>query len=196
MLVDLGDSLAVVDAPLVDLFYPAVSKIASQLAAGKPIRYVLVTHPHFDHIGGVGAYFDQGIRAVATPGTASVLERVWEARRGASPETPGGPAPLEVFERHTTLGSGPHRVDLYDIGPSPHADELVVIHLPAQRILFVADAFAIPDSGAVAAPTASIRHFAAALEGLELEVDTIVPAHGLVGTLRDLEQSLARHPRE
>jgi glyoxylase-like metal-dependent hydrolase (beta-lactamase superfamily II) len=194
MLVDLGDSIAVVDAPLVDLFYPAVSKIASGLAPGKPIRYVIATHHHFDHIGGVGAYFDQGIRAVATPRTAAVLERAWEARHGSSPDASGSRAPVEVFEQHTTLGSGSHRIDLYDIGPSPHADELVVVHLPKQRILFVADAFAIPDSGMVAAPTATIRHFAAALERLQLAVDTIVPAHGLVGTAEDLRRSLAPEP--
>ncbi|MFQ5747275.1 MAG: hypothetical protein ACE5HF_08670, partial [Gemmatimonadota bacterium] len=61
-------------------------------------------------------------------------------RRSRSDEATGEP-PVEVFEGHRVIRDASQTLELYDIGPNPHADELVILFFPKHRILYVADVF-------------------------------------------------------
>ena len=63
-LVEFRDFLTVIEAPQDELRSLAVIAEAQKLVPGKPIRYVVNTHHHFDHSGGLRTYVAQGTTVV------------------------------------------------------------------------------------------------------------------------------------
>ncbi len=52
-MVEFSNFVAVFEAPGSEERSLAVIEQIAKLAPGKPIRWVIVSHPHFDHIGGL-----------------------------------------------------------------------------------------------------------------------------------------------
>ena len=108
----------------------------------KPIRYAIPTHHHLDHSGGIRAFMAEGA-AIVTPFVA----RDFYLRVAKAPHT-RQPDSLERNKRAVVIeafGGGPRvltdgsrRVEVYPLLTS-HAEDLVVIYLPAEKILIEAD---------------------------------------------------------
>jgi glyoxylase-like metal-dependent hydrolase (beta-lactamase superfamily II) len=64
VLVEFKDFAAVVEAPQNEARSLAVIEEANRLAANKPIKYVVNTHHHFDHAGGLRTYLSQGTTVI------------------------------------------------------------------------------------------------------------------------------------
>jgi hypothetical protein len=64
LLVEFKDYVAVVDAPNNEERSLAVIAEAARLAPKKPVQYVINTHHHFDHAGGLRTYLSQGTTIV------------------------------------------------------------------------------------------------------------------------------------
>ena len=89
----------------------------------------------------------------------------------------------EVYE----LSDGDRTLQLYRVGDNPHCDAMLVAYLPRERILVQADMY-IPGIGGPFAATA-----AALLQSVrerELNVRSIVPIHGAVAPLSELEEAV------
>ena len=79
-------------------------------------------------------------------------------------------------------------LELYDIGPNPHARELLVAYLPKQRILFQGDMFFAPfDGQPLGFAQEATQHFAAKVRELGFKVDKLAGVHGKVATMTELE---------
>jgi flavorubredoxin len=102
---------------------------------------------------------------------------------------PGTPK-LEVVAGKKVLGDAAHPVEIYDVGPSPHVDEMLVAYLPKDKILYVADLFGIPPQGPIPPGTPANRDFSDKLKKLGIDVQTIAPAHGRIGNIKDLQKAL------
>jgi glyoxylase-like metal-dependent hydrolase (beta-lactamase superfamily II) len=187
------NSLAVVMAEYVVILEPVMGPVVSdatlkaveQIAPGKPVRYVIATHFHADHIGGARRYLESGVTLVTTNDTARVLKDAVEK------------AAIETVETHRTIRDAGHTIEIYQIGPNPHASEMLIVYLPKQRLLFEGDLLDIDGSAEVPALAGKdTRDFARRIERLGLDVQTVVPVHGRVGTLEDLRRALnLRVPR-
>ena len=103
--------------------------------------------------------------------------------------TPTTPV-IEAVAGKKSLGDAAHSVELYDVGPNPHVDEMLVAYLPKDKLLFVADLFGIPPQGPIPPGTPVNREFSDKLKKLGLDVQTIAPAHGRMGTIKDLQKAL------
>lgn len=158
---------------------------------GKPVRYVVATHHHDDHTGGLRAYMEEGVTVVTTPGNVAHFRRV-AARRGTldGMDRPVEPRFEEVRGRRT-FGTGPAAVELLDIGPNPHTEEMLVAYVPAARLVFQGDLLNADWSGRTRPGNATTKAFAAWLRGSGLAVDRVAGVHGPVRTLAQLEEAVA-----
>jgi glyoxylase-like metal-dependent hydrolase (beta-lactamase superfamily II) len=64
MLVEFRDFITVVEAPQNEARSLAVIEEANRLVPNKPIKYVVNTHHHFDHAGGLRTYLSQGTTVI------------------------------------------------------------------------------------------------------------------------------------
>jgi glyoxylase-like metal-dependent hydrolase (beta-lactamase superfamily II) len=79
------------------------------------------------------------------------------------------------------LTDGSRRVEVYPLSTA-HAEDLVVIYLPAENLLIEADHIS-PRNGDVR-PAPAVKEFVTALDKLKLDVRTIVGVHGDSATLQ------------
>ncbi len=173
MIVEFHDFLAVVDCP--DDFHSTNSTIVALREAfpEKPVRYVVPSHTHGDHGGGARAYFHAGATLLTTPGNVEFYRRLTQVRRTISPDpyiaTDGGIS-IEVFRGKHVISDSSQTMVLYDIGPNAHSEELTIVHLPRQGVVWQADVFFSPATGGGVNPAMPIGiDFARKLTSLGIE---------------------------
>ncbi|HEY6548459.1 MAG TPA: MBL fold metallo-hydrolase [Vicinamibacteria bacterium] len=191
------DHVVVVEAPLNEERSLAVLAKIAETAPGKPVRYVVPTHYHFDHSGGLRTYIARGITIVTTPANRAFLERLAKAPKTIQPDSlarePRAPV-IETFTGKRVFEDGTRTLEVRDIGPNPHVTEAVIAYLPKEKAVFVSDLFTIPVQGPFPPPSPPLVDFANKLKQQGLAVETIAPGHGRLGTLADLTAALAVPP--
>lgn len=204
VLVEFSDFVTVVEAPLDEGRSLAVIGEVKRLVPTKPIRYVVNTHHHFDHSGGLRTYVAHGAMVITHEGNRDFYDRVAfsPAPRTLQPDL------LSMFPRRTGLsqpplidtvpagaGSGPgawqkfvvsdgkRAMELYPLQALNHSGTMLMVYLPAERLLINADLYSPPAQGAPPpAPTPSMRTLHQHLQRLKLDVAQHVPIHGSVGS--------------
>jgi glyoxylase-like metal-dependent hydrolase (beta-lactamase superfamily II) len=116
---------------------------------GKPIRYVMATHPHSDHTGGLPALVAEGATIIAQANSAEFYLRALNTPRTLLDDSLSRnprPAAVETVDTMKSFTDGTQVVEIYHIWPTPHSDALLVAYLPRQRVLFQGD-FSLPQPG-------------------------------------------------
>lgn len=152
--------------------------------ADKPVRYAVLTHHHNDHIPSTADFAAEGATIITFKENEEVV-------RGAAG---GNELELQFVEDQLTLGSGDRRVELYNIGPTPHVENMLIAYLPKEGIIFEGDHFPQPQSGPMPPAVPATVAFAQAIDRLKLQYSKLVGEHSpLIGSPADLEAML-RHP--
>jgi glyoxylase-like metal-dependent hydrolase (beta-lactamase superfamily II) len=118
---------------------------AATLAPNKPVRYVVPTHHHSDHFNGVRRFAAAGVTTVTTPGNVEQFRQVTTAPAPTISAAPVPPVPDAVSRVETISGKrrvftdGTRVVEIHDVGPTPHAEEMLVAWMPIEGVLFHAD---------------------------------------------------------
>lgn len=155
-----------------------------EVVTDKPIKYGVMTHHHFDHVLGVPVYEAEGATVIAATTHETVMRDAVEN---------GETLNLETVDDRFIIKDRNRRIEIIDIGPTAHAEHLLVAWLPEERILFEADHFAIPANGAIPPAVSSTETFAGALIEHGLEPDKLLSAHSArVGTMKDLQAALEK----
>ena len=163
-----------------------------KVAPDKPIRYLVSTHFHFDHLSGVRSYIAEGTTIVTTPAAKSVIERAATALHVMRPDALSRnpkTAVIETIDDRRVFDDGVHKVELYRFA-SPHAGQMIIAYLPKEKILFEADMLDIPEAGNPVAGDDTID-LSKQIEKLGLQVETIIPVHGKIGTMSDLTTAVS-----
>ena len=186
-----NDHVLVVDTP--GIAADVISRLAT-LAPGKPVRYAIPTHHHDDHAGGIARFAAAGATIVTTARNRNYLERMALARSTLGPEVPSAPAGgvrMETIDRSRVFTDGARTVEIHNIGPSPHADDMFVAWLPREGILFQADLISTPD-GTVrpGSNNDTTMHLGRWLRERGWNVTLIAGAHASVSSLAAFEQLL------
>ena len=194
LLIAFDDHLMVIDAP------PGTARDviarAAELAPGKPIRHVVPTHHHDDHFAGVRAYAAQGATTITTPGNEDFFRRIVSAPASSSRSDQAPPAPFAKLEIITggrrVFTDGRRTVEIHDIGPSPHAQEMLIAWLPAEGILFQGDLVDTPGSGIAlrGANSETTMQFADFVKRKGWNVRTLAGTHALLPSPAVLEDIL------
>ncbi|HKR01874.1 MAG TPA: MBL fold metallo-hydrolase [Pyrinomonadaceae bacterium] len=197
MFVAMNDHVLVVEAPLNDGTSKRVMAKIKETVPDKPIKYVVTTHFHDDHAGGIRTYMGEGVTVVTTPGNKAYFERVAQAVRTIAPDSltlkPRTPVIETVQNMKKVFTDGQHTVELYDIGPGPHTKEMLVVYLPKEKILFEGDMLGLP-AGSTLIPAANetTRHFAERIKALGLAPEKIASVHGRTATMNDLQAAIEK----
>ena len=177
--IDMGDHILVVESGQSDARGMAVMAAAKQAIPNKPIRFVVNSHPHFDHASGLAAAVAEGATILTHRNNEEVLERLL-----SGPRTLAGDSLSKVSNRRRDVvegvrdrdvrrGTNGKVVELHHI-PNDHSDGMLAVYLPAEKVLWTADITLVnpnPNQAAVA------RSLAQAVDRLKLDFNTFLPAH-------------------
>ena len=191
------DHVVVVEAPLSEERSLAVLAKIAETAPGKPVRYLVPTHYHSDHTGGLRTYIAKGVTIVTTPGNRAFVERLAKVPKTIRPDSLAReprPPVIETFTGKRVFDDGTRTLEARDIGPNPHVTEAVIGYLPKEKAVFVSDLFTIPVAGPFPPASPALVDFADKLQKQGLVVDTIAPGHGRLGNAADLKAALAVKP--
>ena len=155
-----------------------------------PILQIL----HSDHAGGFREYVAEGATIVTTAGTKSFLERAAAAESSLLPRlSRSQKLTIETIEnKKRVFQDDKHIVELYDIGPNPHANEILVAYLPKEKILFQADMLNPAANGTIPIAQDTTISFSEKLQQLGLKVEKIYGVHGRFATPEELRTSIER----
>ncbi len=152
---------------------------------GKPLRYVVLTHHHSDHIGGLRALATKDVIFLAGEAAASMAEGALKARSTASGDDwrdATGVPTIEVVRGDRVIADESMEVRLIELADgNPKADNFLMVYLPRQKLLY-ATAFIYPVPESVFPLKESIplsEYFVEWLDGSGLEVDQIYNLHGM-----------------
>jgi hypothetical protein len=100
---------------------------------------------------------------------------------------------IEVVEnKKRVFQDDKHLVEFYDVGPNPHANEILIAYLPKQKILFQADMLNPAPNGSIPIAQDVTLSFSEKLQQLGLDVEKIYGVHGRPTTPEELKASVER----
>ena len=189
------DHVFVMEAPNGDgTSRQAIAEI-KKIFPGKPIKYIAVTHHHDDHSGGIRTYIAEGATLLGLPGEKTFFEKVVASKFTIDPDSLTlNPQPLKfeaIKEGKRVLTDGTTTVELIDIGPGGHTDEMLVAYFPNEKMIFQGDLLNRPGNGDPATINATTQHFAAWLDRSGLAVERIIGVHGPPSSRDELRQGVA-----
>ncbi len=100
-----------------------------QTVPNKPVKYLVLTHSHSDHMGGLRAFLAERPTILTTPGNRSFYERF----------APG--MAIVTFDKKKVITDGERTVELFNVGRNPHTEENVAVFLPKENYVFQGDLF-------------------------------------------------------
>ena len=177
--VDMGDHILVVESGQSDVRGLAVMAAAKQAIPNKPIRFVVNSHPHFDHASGLSAAVAEGATILTHRNNEEALERLMSGPRTLTGDSMSKmPARRVNFvdgvgDRDVRKGSNGKVVELFRI-PNEHSDGMLAVYLPAEKVVWSADITAVnPNPGQLPVVKAAND----TLNKLKFDYNTWIQAH-------------------
>ena len=161
----------------------------------RPVRYVVYSHDHADHISGGEVFADTAVVVAHANAKAAI---VGEKRPTAVPSV--------TFTDAMTIELGGTVVELVYVGRN-HSDNSIVMRFPRERLLFAVDFIPVNSYAFRDFPDAYMPDWIDSLRRVEgMDFDVLVPGHGPLGSkatlvmfreyLQDLRDEVTRYARE
>jgi len=143
LLVEMSDHLVAIDAPVTDWQSNWTITAAKEKYPSKPIRYLVMTHHHMDHSGGMRAYLAQEATLVVGKGAADHYRKVLAAPFTRNPDLAarnlGGVKIIEVGDKYV-ISDGKREVSAYLL-ENPHSAAYLMGYVVDARIAYVTDIY-------------------------------------------------------
>jgi len=190
--VEFKDHIVLIEAPQNEMTTTNIIAETKKVIPNKPIKYVVNTHTHFDHSGGLRAAAAEGATVIthesnkglyekwfSNPRTLLIPDRLAESKKKPK---------FEYMGEKKILKDDTHTVELYHLNGALHAEDIIVAYLPKAKIVVEADAFNAPAPNAPAPQTINgfEKLLASELDRLKIDYSTIIPVHQPAGGDRDV----------
>jgi glyoxylase-like metal-dependent hydrolase (beta-lactamase superfamily II) len=147
-----------------------------KLIPNKPIRYVMNTHPHSDHTGGLPVLVAEGAIIITQKNNEQFLDKALNTPRTLMTDTLAKnpkKAKFETVEEKKVYSDGTRTVEMYHVYPAPHSNGLIIAYIPKEKVLFQGDFSVIPGEPA----NDHVKALVPVLERLNLDFDRYINVH-------------------
>src|SRR6185369_6060846 len=184
LVVEMKDHIAVVDTPNNEARASAGLAKAKELVPNKPIRFVVTSHHHWDHLGGIRTAINEGATIVTFQSNKAFLERVAKTPHTIAPDLLA--ASKKALKVQTVgdkgqLSDGTRTIELYRLTGYEHTGDMMVVYLPKEKLLGEPDAFTPPPQAGTPLARTAVPYAKALndnIQRLKLDVKIITPFHG------------------
>jgi glyoxylase-like metal-dependent hydrolase (beta-lactamase superfamily II) len=188
--VEFADHIVMLEGPTSDARSKVVNELVRKTVPNKPIRYVVNTHAHYDHAGGLREYVAEGITVITHESNKDFYEKAWARPRTLEDTAPTSNKPtIETVGDKKVLSDRTRSVELYFLPGHGHHTGQLIAYLPKERILMYGDAYNPPAGDEIRTPERG-PEFAAQLvqkvNELKLNPERIAPVHGRVVPYKNL----------
>jgi glyoxylase-like metal-dependent hydrolase (beta-lactamase superfamily II) len=176
VVVEFPNYVTVIESPLNDERAAAVMAEAKKLVPNKPIKYLVNTHNHFDHLGGVRYFVAEGVTVITNQMNKSYYEQIFKAPHTLAPDrlsqNPRKANYITVKDKFV-LADGGREIDILHLENDNHNEGMLVVYIPKEKVLVEADDFTPPaPNGPPPAPraVAFTKNLNANIERLKLDI--------------------------
>jgi glyoxylase-like metal-dependent hydrolase (beta-lactamase superfamily II) len=204
LLVEFKDFDTLVESPLNDARSLALLAEIKKLTPNKTVRYVINTHPHVDHTGGVRTFAAISSTIITQQANVAFINELLKTPHTIIPDTlqktPGGPkGHVEGVEESREITDGSRKLEIYHMRGNLHSSGMLMTYLPKEQILTEGDPWT---PGMVNVKTTDkpyqrccdAQNIYENVKRLNLQVKTIAPIHGRVDTWDNLLIYLGMSP--
>jgi hypothetical protein len=182
--------LVAVEAPNDDGQSIQAIEMAKKRYPGKPVRYLILTHHHVDHVGGMRTFAAEGATIVVGKGDGEYLRRALARPETLNPEAPKKKFAAEVIEvdGKWSVNDAGREIDAFVLD-NPHASPYLFPYVPDAKVGVVTDLYT------PGAPVTSNPMVLALVKGVDkwgLKPVTIVGGHGSVGPYADVTEAVQK----
>jgi glyoxylase-like metal-dependent hydrolase (beta-lactamase superfamily II) len=183
-LVEFNDHVVLVEGMTGEARSLAINAEIAKLVPSKPLRYVINTHAHYDHAGGLRTYVAQGVTVVTHELNKPFFEKMWARPRTIAPDQLSKAPKAAVFETVSdkkVMTDGTQTLELYHMKGTSHNVANLIVFMPRHGLVFWGDGYNPPagndarDPGRTPEQSIDLYRVIAANN---LDVKTIAPAHG------------------
>ncbi|HKQ80441.1 MAG TPA: MBL fold metallo-hydrolase [Blastocatellia bacterium] len=197
---EFADHVAVIEAPLNEDRSNAVIAEVKKLIPAKPIRYLINTHHHFDHSGGLRTYVAEGATIVTHQSNKAFYERTFKSPHTLNPDRQWREKKkakiLAIGAKHVMSDSS-RLVELHHIQDNPHNSAIIMAWLPKEKLLVEVDVYGPlqPNAPLPASSSPTFLNTANLYENIQrlnLDVNKIVPLHGRIVDMAELKRTIGK----
>jgi glyoxylase-like metal-dependent hydrolase (beta-lactamase superfamily II) len=177
LIVEFRDHIMMLEAGQSEARALAYIAEAKKLIPNKPIRYVMNTHAHSDHTGGLPALVAEGATIITQKNNEEFFEKALNTPRTLLNDTLATnpkKARVEAVSEKKVYSDGTRTVEMYHVAPVPHSNGLMVAYIPKEKILFQGD-FSLPAPGQPG--NDHVKALVPILEKLNLDFDRYINVH-------------------
>ncbi len=201
MWVEFEDFILVAEGPNNEVQSLEVIRQIRETVGDKPIRYLVTSHHHSDHTGGIRTYAAEGATIITHANNEEVIREILTLPHTLKPdrlfESQIEPK-IETVTDRKTITDGTRTVELIQV-PNSHADGFLAIYLPRERLIFESDLFTIqsdtfqiiPEQSGPARVSTEGIDFYNAVTKARWRVNRIVPGHGRVLEWQELVDAVS-----
>jgi glyoxylase-like metal-dependent hydrolase (beta-lactamase superfamily II) len=188
LIVATSDGLIAVEAPGDDGQSKIVMDLAQQKYPGRQWKYLLLTHHHIDHVGGLRAFAAAGATVVVGKGDGDFYRTVLSAPQTLNPYgTKSVPPKVEEVDGKWSVTEGGRTIEAYSLD-NPHATGYIIPYVPDAKFGFVTDIW----SPAPMIPPANPQTIALVkgIQKMGIQMDRMAGGHGGIGNYADLVKTI------
>ena len=191
LVVEFKDFITVVEGPMNDDRSVAVIAEVRKLIPNKPIRYLINTHPHVDHTGGIRGYAAIGATIITQQANVEFINELIQTPHTIIPDSltknPGAKYHVEGVGESRVITDGSRKLELYHVKGNLHSSAMLMTYLPKEKILTEGD----PWTPGMVNPKPDDRPYQRCCDAqnlydnikrLNLDVKTFAPIHGRIDT--------------
>jgi hypothetical protein len=187
----------VIEAPLNEDRSNAVIAEVKKLLPAKPIRYLINTHHHFDHSGGLRTFVAEGATIVTHQSNKAFYERTFKSPHTLNPDRQWREkkkAKLLAIGAKHVMSDNTRLVELHHIQDNPHNTGIIMAWLPKEKLLVEVDVYTPipPNATPPATPNPNMVNLYENIQRLNLDVIKIVPLHGRIVDMAELKRTIGK----